>query len=193
MAIAEKGLDVKRVEINLAEGEQLGEAFRKINPSCTVPVLQLEDGTTFTENAGIAAYLEAIAPEPPLLGATPEEKGLVASYNAWIEFDGLWAIAEVLRNSSPRMANRALTGPDNYDQIPALAERGLQRLQRFLERFNAHIEGRQFVVGDRFSIADITAFIAVEFVKWVKVDPDAGRPAIAKWRASVAERPSAQL
>ncbi|MEM6852290.1 MAG: glutathione S-transferase N-terminal domain-containing protein, partial [Pseudomonadota bacterium] len=63
MAIAEKGLDVKRVEINLAEGEQLGEAFRKINPSCTVPVLQLEDGTTFTENAGIAAYLEAIAPE----------------------------------------------------------------------------------------------------------------------------------
>ena len=91
--IAEKGLDIETVEVDLGKAEQLTDAFKRINPRCTVPVLELDDGTFLTENAGIAAYLEALAPEPPLLGATPAERGLVASWNARIELEGLEPIS----------------------------------------------------------------------------------------------------
>src|SRR5450830_1693552 len=93
-------------------------------------------GTVQTDNAAIAAYLEARYPEPPLQGITPLEKAEVAHWHWRAEFEGLLAIAEALRNSSPAMANRALPGPVNYPQIPALAERGIARLQQFLADLN---------------------------------------------------------
>ena len=91
------------VNIDIMRGEQLGEAFKLINPSCTVPALKLDDGTVLTENSGIAAYLESAFPNPPMLGKTDIEKGLIASWNSKIEFEGLYAVAEALRNSSPMM------------------------------------------------------------------------------------------
>src|SRR5690606_17546007 len=127
--LSEKGVAHRTVEVDLRSGEQLGDAFRQINPQCTVPVLQTEDGLSLTDNAGITAYLEARYPEPPLLGRTPQEKAEIASWQWRVEFEGLMAIAETLRNSSPAMANRALPGPVDYAQIPELAQRGLARIQ----------------------------------------------------------------
>ncbi|MEL7029066.1 MAG: glutathione S-transferase [Pseudomonadota bacterium] len=193
MVLAEKGLEVETVEVDLRSGEQLSDAFRAINPQCTVPVLVLEDGTRFTENAAIAAYAEAIKPDPPLLGSTPTEKGLVAGYNIWVEFQGLWAVAEVLRNTASGFAGRALTGPDNYQQIPELAERGRSRLIRFLDQLEERLEGRAYVAIDAFTVADITAFITAEFAGWVKVDVNDGRPNVAAYRERVSARPSAKL
>ncbi len=125
--LAEKGVAHQTVQVDLRNREQMGEAFRRVNPQCTVPALATDDGVLLTDNAAIAAYLEAAYPEPPLLGRTPHEKAEIASWNWRIEFDGLMAVAEALRNSSPGMVNRALPGPVDYAQIPALAERGLQR------------------------------------------------------------------
>jgi len=105
--LAEKGVAHATVQVDLRTGEQLGEAYRRINPHCTVPALQADDGLLLTDNAAIAAWLEARFPEPALLGVTPQEKAEVASWNWHIEFEGLQAIAEALRNGSPAMANRA--------------------------------------------------------------------------------------
>ncbi len=191
--LAEKGVAHATVNVDLAKGEQLGEAFRAINPQCTVPVLQLEDGRVLTDNAGIAAYLEARFPEPPLFGRTPAEKAEVASWHWRAEFEGLMAIAEALRNGSPAMAHRALPGPVDYEQIPALAARGLQRLQRFFDTLEAHLEGRDHVAGGGFSIADITTVVAVDFARIVRVKPGEQHVNLKRWRALMGERPAMAL
>ena len=193
IVLAEKGIACSVVQVNLAEGEQLGEAFRAINPACTVPVLVLEDGATLTDNAGIAAWAEAVRPDPPLLGTTALEKAAVASWNSRIEGECFMAIAEVLRNRAKGMVGRALPGPESYPQIPELAERGRARLGHFLDRFEAHMTGRDWVATDTFSLADITAGVALDFAQWVKVDASEGRPAVAAWRARLAARPSFAL
>jgi glutathione S-transferase len=188
--LAEKGVAHETVQVDLRNGEQLGDAYRRINPQCTVPALRTEEGILLTDNAAIAAYLEARYPEPPLLGTTPLEKAEIASWNWRIEFEGLLAIAEAMRNSAPAMANRALPGPVDYPQIPALAQRGLARVQQFFVTLNERLAGRDFVAADRFSIADITAVVAVDFARVVKVKPDERHPHLQRWRAALAQRPS---
>lgn len=193
IVLAEKGIAHEVVQVDLRSGEQLGEAYRAINPACTVPALVLDSDEVLTDNAGIAAWAEAIQPEPPLLGRTPLEKAQVASWNSRIEGECFMAIAEVLRNTAKAMAGRALPGPNDYAQIPELAERGRARLLHFLDRFEAHMTGRDWVATDGFTLADITAGVALAFAGWVKVDVNEGRPAIAAWRAKLAERPSFAL
>ena len=191
--LAEKGIAHETVQVDLRNGEQLGEAFRRINPQCTVPVLATDEGLCLTDNAAIAAYLEARYPEPPLLGRTPAEKAEIASWNWRAEFDGLQPIAESMRNSSPAMANRALPGPVDYAQIPALAERGLARLRQFFVTLDARLADREFVATERFSIVDITAAVAVDFARVVKVKPGEAQPHLLRWRAALAARPSMSL
>ena len=191
--LAEKGVAHETVQVDLRTNEQMGEAYRRINPHCTVPALRTDDGLLLTDNAAIAAWVEARFPQPPLLGVTPAEKADVASWNWRIEFEGLMAIAEALRNGSPAMANRALPGPVDYAQIPALAERGRARVQRFFEVLNEHLAGREFVATDRFSVADITAVVAVDFARVVKVKPGDEHPHLQCWRAAMATRPSMSL
>lgn len=191
--LAEKKAPHDVVEIDLRNSEQMSEAYRAINPSCTVPALKLDDGTVLTENAGINAYLESAFPEPPLLGRTDVEKGLVATWTAKIEFDGLFAVAEALRNSSPHMKERALTGDTNYAQIPQLAARGLARLKRFFDTLNEQLEGRQYVVTDSFTNADIVAAVTVDFARIVKVTAHPEHTNLLSWREQLANRASMNL
>lgn len=188
--LAEKGVEYENVQVNLGTGEQLSEDFRRINPACTVPVLVLEDGTTLTQNTAIAHYLEAAYPEPPLFGRNAAEMGLVVNASSLAEMGGLMAVAEVLRNSSPRMKDRALPGPKNYAQIPELAERGRARLGSFMETLDQTLEGREFLAIDAFSYADITAFVTVDFAQWVKVTPSEGQVNLKRWFEAVAGRES---
>jgi glutathione S-transferase len=191
--LAEKGIAHETVQVDLRQGEQLGEAFRRINPQCTVPALRTEEGAVLTDNAAITAYLEAWRPDPPLLGRTPLEKAEIASWNWRIEFEGLLAIAEALRNGSPAMANRALPGPKDYAQIPELAQRGVARVQAFFDWLDARLAGRVFVAGDGFSVADITAVVAVDFARVVKVRPGEQHANLQRWRAAMAARPAMSL
>jgi glutathione S-transferase len=191
--LAEKAVFHETVQVDLRNGEQLSEAYRQINPFCTVPALRTESGLILTDNAAITAYLEARYPEPILLGVAPEEKAEIASWNWRIEFEGLMAIAEALRNSTPAMARRALPGPVDYPQIPELAQRGLARLQQFFITLNDQLAGREFVVTNRFSIADITAVVAVDFARVVKLKPDERHPHLQHWRAAMARRASMSL
>lgn len=189
--IAEKGLDIPRVEVDLRGGEHLSAAFRALNPECTVPVLELDDGTCIAEAAAICRYLEEIAPEPPLLGTDPVDRALVDMWNRRMEWNGSMAVAEVLRNSAPGMKDRAITGPENVAQIPELAERGRARVRRFMADLDGALAERPFVSGDRFTIADITALCTVDFANRVKIGPEAGQRHLARWHEQVSARPSA--
>ena len=191
--LAEKGVPHETVQVDLRSGEQLSEAFRRINPNCTVPALRTDDGLLLTDNAAITAWVEARFPQPPLLGATPAEKAEIASWNWRIEFEGLMAIAEALRNSAPAMANRALPGPVDYAQIPELAQRGLARVQQFFVTLDERLAGRDFIATERFSIADITAVVAVDFARVVKVKTSELQPHLQRWRAGMAQRPAMAL
>lgn len=191
--LAEKGVAHETVQVDLRNGEQLSDAYRKVNPQCTVPALRTDDGLLLTDNAAITAYLEARYPEPPLLGATPHEKAEIASWNWRVEFEGLLAIAEALRNSAPAMANRALPGPVDYPQIPELAQRGLARVQQFFIALDDRLAGREYIAAERFSVADITAVVAVDFARVVKIRPGEQHPHLQRWRAAMAERPSMSL
>lgn len=191
--IAEKGLEIPTTEISIAEGEQMSAEFRKINPHCTLPALVTDDGVTLTQNIGIATYLEAKHPEPALMGRTPAETGEIMDWAAIAEQQGGMATAEALRNSNPHMKGRALPGPDNYEQIPELAERGRARAARFQELMERRMQGREWVVGDRISYADITAFVLLDFQRIIKLKIDESKPALFAWYTKMKDRPSAQL
>jgi glutathione S-transferase len=191
--LAEKGVAHETVQVDLRSGEQLGDAYRQINPHCTVPTLRTDDGLLLTDNAAITAWLEARFPDPPLLGTTPAEKAEIASWHWRIEFEGLMAIAEAMRNRAPSMVNRALPGPVDYAQIPELAERGLARVRQFFVTLNDRLAGRDFVAADRISIADIAAVVAVDFARVVKVKAGEEHPHLLRWRAAMALRPAMAL
>ena len=188
--LAEKGVAYATVQVDLRNSEQLSSAYQKINPQCTVPALRTEEGTMLTDNAAITSYLEARYPEPPLLGTTPNEKAQIASWNWRVEFEGLLAVAEALRNSAPAMANRALPGQMDYPQIPELAQRGLARAQQFFVMLNEHLAERDFIATDSFSVADITAVVALDFARVVKIKLGDQHPHLQRWRAAMAQRPS---
>jgi glutathione S-transferase len=191
--LAEKGVPHETVQVDLRTGEQLGEAYRQLNPSCTVPALRTEEGALLTDNAAIAAYVEARHPEPPLMGITALEKAEVASWAWRVEFEGLLAIADAFRNSSPAMVNRALPGPVDHPQIPALAERGLLRVNQFFGVLNERLATREFIATERFSLVDITAVVAVDFARVVKVRVSEAHPHLMRWREAMGRRPSMSL
>jgi glutathione S-transferase len=186
--LAEKGVLHHTVQVDLRSGEQMGEAFRRVNPRCTVPALRTEEGAVLTDNAAIATYVEARFPEPPLLGRTPVEKAEIASWQWRVEFEGLMAIAEAFRNSSPAMAGRALSGPVDFAQIPALAERGMARVRQFFATLDAQLGEHAYVAGNAFSIADITAVVAVDFARVVKLRPGEEDVNLRRWRDAMQAR-----
>ena len=190
--LAEKSISVPVVQVNLREGEHLQPAFRKINSDATVPALELDDGTVINDAIAICAYFEELHPEPPLIGRTPQERAITIACNRRIERDGFYAVMEAFRNATPGLRGRAIPGPDNYEQIPALAERGRARVARFFTAMDAHLETREFVAGPRYSMADITTQITAEFAKWAKLPIPDSCPHLARWFAAVSARPSAK-
>ena len=193
MFIAEKGLRIETQDISLARREQLSDSFLAINPSATVPVLITDTGTTLTENIAIAAYLEAAHPTPPLMGTDPESKALVLMWNAIAEQQGGAPIAEALRNSNPHMKDRALPGPMDLEQIPALAERGFKRVAAFFDLLEDRLGQSPYLAGDDLSLADITAYVFVDFARVIKQRIPEGNSATQAWFEAIGARPSAQL
>lgn len=189
--LAEKGINVDTVEVDLASGEQYGEAYRRINPDCVVPALELDDGSCISEVLAICQYFEALQPEPPLMGRSIEERALVTMWNSKIEQQGLLPMADAFRNAAKGLKGRAVTGPEPYEQIPELAERGRQRVRQFFRRLDERLADHAFVAGDEFSMADISAMVLVDFARWVKLDIPDDATHLARWYAEVSARDSA--
>ena len=188
---AEKGIELDTVQIDLASGEQFGDAFRALNPDCVVPVLQLDDGTLISEVLAICQYLEEVYPEPALIGATAADRAKAVMWSTKVEQQGLVAARDAFRNSAKGLKGRALTGATGYEQIPALAERGRQQLAEFFARLELQLSENEYVAGSAYSIADITALVLIDFSAWIKAGiPDAAEH-LRRWYGAVSSRPSA--
>jgi glutathione S-transferase len=192
MVIAEKRISVPLVAVDLAKGEQHGEAYRAINPRRLVPTLVLEDGTAIGEVLAIWRYLEEAYPETPLLGTTPKEKALVTMWERRAELEGFAAVMEGVRNAAPRLAGRAIAGPHDYAQIPALVERSKLRVANFYADMEARFGETPFLAGAQFSAADITALVTVAFAtRAFDMPVPADSAALKRWYDAVASRPGA--
>jgi glutathione S-transferase len=190
--LGEKGITLPTIQVDLRKGEQFGDAFRAINPDCTVPVLELDDGRRICDSLAICVYLEQTRPQPPLMGVDAADRAIVAEWQRRAESDGFLAVAEAFRNSTPAFKTRALPGPDDYAQIPALVERGRARTRTFFKVMNARLAEHEFVGGERYSIADITTLVAVDFAGWIKLAIPDDCPHLRRWHQAVAARPSAK-
>jgi len=188
--MAEKGIDIETVQIDLGAGEQFGDVFRAINPDCVVPALQLDDGSCLSEVIAICHYLEARYPEPALLGTSDEERARILMWNCKVEQQGLWSVADAFRNSAKGLQGRALPGMVAYPQIPELAERGRGKVEQFFRRIDDQLADNEFIAGDRFSIADIAAVVVVDFSSWIKLSVPEDADNIQRWYKAVSARPS---
>jgi len=189
---AEKGMQLETIQVDLGSGEQFAAAFREVNPDCVVPVLELDDGSCITEVLAICQYLEEIQPQPALIGRTPEKRASAVSWAIKVEQLGLVAMRDAFRNSAKGLKGHALTGPIAYEQIPELAERGRKGAVAFLERLEQQLADREFIAGDSYSIADITALVFVDFAGWIKIDLPGDATNLKRWYETVSSRPSAR-
>ncbi len=189
--MAEKGIEVETVQVDLGNGEQFSDAFKAVNPDCVVPALALDSGVCLSEVVAICHYLEAQNPEPAIMGTTDEEKASVLMWNAKVEQQGLWAVADAFRNSAKGLKGRALTGLITYPQIPELAVRGRGRVEQFFGRLDDQLAENEFVAGDSYSLADISAMVVVDFSAWIKLPMPEELSNVQRWYQSVSSRPSA--
>ncbi len=189
--LAEKGVEVEMVDVNIREGAQFSDEMMAKNPRCTIPFLELADGTVISEADSICRYFDDLYPDPPLFGNSAEERAVVNDWEHIIEIDGFGGVAEALRNSAERLIDRALTGPANVAQIPELAERGLGRIDRFFVDLDKQLEGKEFIAGDNYSVADVTGLVVVDFAKIVQKTPSEKLKNLLRWHAAVSARSSA--
>jgi glutathione S-transferase len=191
--IAEKEIDIPTIQVDLRNEEQLTDSFKKINPRCTVPVLLLEDGTALNDTLAICHYLESRFPEPNLMGRDGREQALVMNWHEQILTEGFLAGAEALRNFVKGFENRALTGPKSFRQIPELAERGRIRLELFMGVLDDRLKDSPFVALDRFTMADIGAWVCADFASWVKLPVRDRWLNVRRWYDEIAARPSTSV
>src|ERR1700676_3433483 len=189
--LAEKGLKPTLISVDLGAGEQDSEAYRAINPRRVVPALVLEDGTTIGEVPAIMRYLDEAFPKTPLLGVTPKDKGLITMWERYAELEGFAAVMEGVRNKVAGLKGRAIAGPHGYEQIPALVDRSVHRAKNFFEDFNARLEQVPFVAGERYSAADITTLVTLDFAKALELTVPPQDAALKSWYEIVSARPSA--
>ncbi|HMB76784.1 MAG TPA: glutathione S-transferase family protein [Kiloniellaceae bacterium] len=190
--LAEKGIEPEVEQVAIREGAQFEPAFLAINPNATVPVLQLDDGTTIADSFAICRYAEEIQPDPPLMGRTPFEKATICYWQRRIELEGFQAVAEILRNSAERFRDHALPGPLPVAQIPDLVTRGRDRLPAFFEMLDTRLSESAFVAGADYSAADIDALVAVDFAANAAQErPPERFSALKAWHGRVSARPSA--
>ena len=151
----------------------------------------LEDGTAIGEVPAIMRYLDEAFPEKPLLGTTPKDKGLIAMWERRAELEGFAAVMEGVRNKVPGLKGRAIAGPHDYEQIPALVERSVLRVKNFFVDLNERLGQVPFVAGERYSAADITALVTVDFAKALELSVPGAQAALTRWYEAVSGRVSA--
>ena len=186
--LAEKGIKVPSVQVDLAKLEHKSPEFLKKNPSGRIPVLELDDGTCIAESIAICRYFEAIEPEPNLFGRSAVELATIEMHNRQLEFEMLAPIGAAWVNG-PVVA-RMMPG---RKQIPEAKAQGEAATKAFYKRLDGELASRTFVAGSRFSVADITAMVVIDFATaLVGLKPDATLVNLWRWHAAVSARPSAK-
>lgn len=185
--LAEKGVDLPTREIDLMALEHMETDYARINPLRAVPALVLDDGAVLTESVAICRYIEWLHPDPPLFGRDGREQAFVEMWQRRMEFALFLPVAFAFRHSHPRMA--VLERP----QFPDFAEAQRSRAAQAMRYLDAELSDRAFVAGEEFTIADITAFVALELTKLARIGVPEDLNHLARWRALVGARPSVAI
>jgi glutathione S-transferase len=194
MFLAEKGIELEKVEIDIRGGENLEADFLAINPRGLLPVLELDDGTRIDEAMAICRYFEEVQPEPVLLGHDLREKAIITSRQRKMEFDGMISSSEVFRNQHEQFSKRSIPGggKDNIPAIEALVDRGQQTLDRFFWWLETYLEEGPYLAGEHFTMVDITALCAIDFAAWSDIHIPDSNVRTKRWYEEVSARPSAE-
>ena len=190
--IQEKQIDMPTVDVGEPQSSQLSEAYLQKTDHRVVPLLELEDGMKISESMAICRYLETLYPQKPLFGTNPTQQASVDMWERLADIEGLGAASEIFRNSHPTFVNRGLAGQlEPIPQIPELVDRGKARMICFFKKFDVQIADKPYVVGDNFSVADITAFCATRFaIKVCKVAIPSQYNNFSRWFNTISDRPS---
>lgn len=184
--LAEKGISVPTEQVDMMQMQHKTPQYTAINPMQRMPALVLDDGTVITESIAICRYFEELQPEPPLFGVGAKERALVEMWNRRCEINFLANVAAVFRHLHPAM--KELEVP----QIPAWAEANKPRVAEFLRILDGELANHEFVAGDRYSVADITALVTVDFMRPSRLPMPEGLSNVQRWHAAVSARPSAK-
>jgi len=185
--LAEKGIDIPKVPVDLGKLEQKNPEFLRVNPMARVPVLALDDGTIISETMAISRYFETLHPEPNLLGRDALETAKIEMWNRRIEHGLYTYVQAVFRHTHPAMADM------EKPQIAAWAEANKPRVFEFLEVFDFELGSRRFAALDRFTVADITGLVSVDFMKPAKLAIPDSMKNVRRWHEEINARPSAKV
>jgi len=183
---AEKGINLTLEDVDILAGQSRTPGFLAKNSSGAVPVLELEDGSHLSESVAICRYLEGLHPEPNLLGRDLREQADIERWNRRMELELFAAIGRTVQNTSPIFQGR-------FKQFPEYGEAQRAVVYQRLERMDRELNGHQFVAGDRFTIADITALVAIDIggrLADIKIAPELAH--LTRWHNAVSKRPSAR-
>jgi glutathione S-transferase len=183
--LAEKGIEVPLVSVDMGALEHRGETISRLNPLRRLPVLELDDGTVLTETVAICRYFEELNPEPPLFGTGALDKAKVEMWQRRIEFHLFWPVAHAFRHTHPAMKEWEVP------QIAAWGEANRHKAVEFLALLDPHLAEYEFAAGDAYSIADITGFCAIEFMKPARIEFPQEFTHVRRWYEAMKARPSA--
>jgi glutathione S-transferase len=183
--LAEKGIKLTLEPIDLGAMQHRSAVYTAINPIQRVPALELDDGTVITESIAICRYFEELQPDPPMFGSGALEIARVEMWNRRLELHFLFPVSHVFRNSHPAMKEMEVP------QVPAWAEANKPRVLEFIALLDRELADRLFVAGDKFTVADITGLVAVDFMKPAKLAVPDELKNLKRWHAEVSARPSA--
>jgi len=190
--LAEKGIAIERVMVDIKRDAQLGAEYLAINPAGTLPALILDDGEVLTESVAICRYLEALHPTPALFGTAPVEIARIESWTRRIEQHGYLPSVWAFRDSHPVFVGRAVPGTFASPQIPALVERARLLWDALMASLDAQLQDREWIAGDTFSFADIMALTTIDFARMGRLAVPDEATAIRRWREQASVRPSAR-
>ena len=182
--LAEKGITVPTEQVDLGALQQKGDAYTTINPMQRVPALVLDDGTVITELIAICRYFEALHPDPPLFGRGALQSALVEMWNRRVEFHLFIPVSNIFRHLHPAMKEMEVP------QVKEWGEANKPRALSFLDHLDGELKTRSFIAGNDYSVADITAMIAIDFLRVSKLAVPDALTNLKRWYAAVSERPS---
>ncbi len=185
MFLAEKGIDVDYVQVDIQKGENLSPQMWAKNPLGKIPILELDDGTCIAETDAICTYFEAIQPEPPLMGTTPIEKATISMWQRQVEFAFMMQVGMCFQHTTGYFKDRMTPVPEFGKEAGINAAKYLNILERRLGE-------KEFIAGNAFSIADITALCAMDFARVVKIRMTEEHVNLARWYEAVSNRASAK-
>jgi glutathione S-transferase len=183
--LAEKGINVPYVQVDLAKMENRQPPFLAKNPLGGVPVLELDDGTTIAESVAICRYFEELHPNPPLMGTGALERAQVEMWQRRMELALFYMVGQTFRNTSDFFKGR-------IPQVPEFGEVCRADAVKRFEWLDQELANRPFIAGERYTIADITALVAVDFGRWSQIEVQPSQKNLARWHQAVSSRPSAK-